>query len=63
MACVLAGATHDHHAVGDDRAAGILDEEVAAAIALPHALACAGVEADDEIVPGGENDEIAVERD
>ena len=63
MAGDLAGAARDDHAVGDDRAAGILDVEIAAAIALPHALAGAGVEPDDEIVPGREDDVVAIERD
>src|SRR6267142_6203310 len=58
----LAGAARNDHAVGHDRAARILDEEVTAAIALPHPLAGAGVQAHDEIVPCGKDDEIAVER-
>src|SRR5215471_16437876 len=63
MARHLAGASHDHHPVGDERPGGILDEEIAAAIALPQTLAGAGIEPDHKIVPGGEDDGVAVERD
>src|SRR6266567_4960432 len=59
----LTRATRNDHAIGHNRAARILHEEVAAAIALPHHLSGAGIKADDEIVPGGEDDEIAVQRD
>src|SRR5206468_9323892 len=56
----LAGAARDDRAVHDDGAAGILDEQVASAIALPDAAARASVQSHDEIVPGGENDFVAI---
>ena len=59
----LAGTARDDYAVHDDRTAGILDEQVAAAVALPHPAACTSVQPDDEIVPGGENDFVAIQRD
>jgi hypothetical protein len=59
----LAGAARDDHAVSDDRTARILDVEIAAARALPAHLAGARVQSDDVIVPGGEDDHVAIERD
>src|SRR5207237_5876437 len=59
----LAGAARDNHAVHDDWATGVLDEEVTPAVALPDPAARTSVEAHDEIVPGGENDFVAVQRD
>src|SRR5262249_45320810 len=59
----LASATGDHHSIHDQRPGRILDEEVAAAIALPRPTARSGVQPYDEIVPGGENDFVAVQRD
>ena len=59
----LARAAGDDDAVRDDRTGGVADEETAAAIGLPHLLAGARVQRDDEIVPGHGEDAIAIERD
>src|SRR5215470_13444237 len=48
----LTGAAGDDHAVGDDRATRILDQKIAASIALPDARARAGVQRDNDVVPG-----------
>ena len=59
----LAGAAGDDHAVDHDRAGRIADVEIAAAIGLPGQFAGAGLERDDEVVPGHEVDVVAIERD
>ena len=58
----LTRAAGDDHAIGDDRAARVLDKEVAAAIGLPHQFAGAGIQGDDRVVPAHEVDVVAVER-
>src|SRR5207302_7069744 len=58
---VLAGAAGDHHAIGDNRAGRILHIEIAAAFALPDALAGLRVERDNDVVPSGENDAVAIQ--
>src|SRR5262249_33554601 len=60
----LAGTASDDHAIDDNRPGRILHVEiVVAAIALPHAAARLGIETDDVIIPGGEDDIVAVKRD
>src|SRR5262249_13164074 len=51
----LTGAPRADNAIHDDRPAGILDEKVAPAIALPDPPTRASVQPDDEIVPRREN--------
>src|SRR5205085_2905196 len=59
----LAGRAGDDDTADHDRAGGIADVEIAAAVGLPDQLAGARLERDDEIVPGREVDVVAIERD
>ncbi len=58
----LTRAAGDDNAVDNDRARGVADIEVAAAIGLPSYLPGPRIKGDDEIVPSCQVDAIAVKR-
>src|SRR5262249_48077614 len=59
---ILARAARDDHAIYHDRAGGVADVQVAAAIRLPDELARAGAQRYDEIIPAYEIDLVAIQR-
>src|SRR5262249_45006505 len=59
----LAGAARDDYPIHDDRAAGVLNEEVTTSIALPGPAAGTSVQPYNDIVPRSENDFVAIQRD